>query len=278
MSKSKRHNVVKTLSLYLVLIFVALFSLAPLLWMLSTSLKTDAEILSPSMSWIPNTLKWDNFAQVFERTNFNLNYWNSVFVAIVVTSGQVATSAMAGYAFSRLNWPGRDKVFIAYLATLMIPVTVTMLPNFIILRQLRWLDTYYALTIPAMFTAYGTFLCRQFMMGLPRDLEEAAMIDGCSHVQIFFNVIIPMSTPVLATLSILTFMGTWRNFAWPLVVTYSEDLRVLPIALYSFQGEYKIEYNLLMAASLMMILPSLVLFIFGQKFFVQGIRLGAVKG
>lgn len=275
---NKKMGNLKKILLYLVLTSVAFFSLIPLLWMISTSLKSDTETLSATLEWFPHIFHWENFAEVFERTNFNLNYWNSVFVALIVTSGQVTTSAMAGYAFSRLHWPGRDKVFLAYLATLMIPVTVTMLPNFIILRQLNWLDSYEALTIPAMFTAYGTFLCRQFMMGLPRDLEEAAMIDGCNYFQIFTNVILPMCTPVLVTLSILTFMGTWRNFAWPLVVTYSEDLRVLPLALYSFQGEYKIEYNLLMAASLMMILPTLLLFIFGQRFFVKGIRMGAVKG
>jgi len=268
----------KKIVLYTVLSAVALFSLVPLLWMMSTSLKSDAETLSATVEWLPHIFHWENFTKVFERTNFNLNYWNSVFVALIVTTGQVFTSALAGYAFSRLEWPGRDKIFLAYLGTLMIPVTVTMLPNFIILRQLNWLDSYQALTIPAMFTAYGTFLCRQFMMGLPRDLEEAAIIDGCNFFQIFSYIILPLCTPVLTTLSILTFMGTWRSFAWPLVVTYSEDLRVLPLALFAFQGARKIEYNLLMAASLMMIIPTLLLFIFGQRFFVKGIRLGGVKG
>jgi len=268
----------KKIVLYTVLSAVALFSLVPLLWMMSTSLKSDAETLSATVEWLPHIFHWENFTKVFERTNFNLNYWNSVFVALIVTTGQVFTSALAGYAFSRLEWPGRDKIFLAYLGTLMIPVTVTMLPNFIILRQLNWLDSYQALTIPAMFTAYGTFLCRQFMMGLPRDLEEAAIIDGCNFFQIFSYIILPLCTPVLTTLSILTFMGTWRSFAWPLVVTYSEDLRVMPLALFAFQGARKIEYNLLMAASLMMIIPTLLLFIFGQRFFVKGIRLGGVKG
>ncbi len=271
-------TLLKKIILYTVLSLVALFSLIPLLWMMSTSLKSDAETLSATVEWLPHIFHWENFTEVFKRTNFNLNYWNSVFVALLVTSGQVFTSALAGYAFSRLEWPGRDKVFLAYLGTLMIPVTVTMLPNFIILRQLNWLDSYQALTIPAMFTAYGTFLCRQFMMGLPRDLEEAAIIDGCNFFQIFSHIILPLCTPVLTTLSILTFMGTWRSFAWPLVVTYSEDLRVLPLALFAFQGARKVEYNLLMAASLMMIIPTLLLFIFGQRFFVKGIRMGGVKG
>lgn len=271
-------SVTRKILIYTLLSVVAFFSLIPLLWMMSTSLKSDSETLSATVQWIPHILHWENFSKVFERTNFNLNYWNSVFVALLVTSGQVLTSAFAGYAFSRLEWPGRDKVFLAYLGTLMIPVTVTMLPNFIILRQLNWLDSYQALIVPAMFTAYGTFLCRQFMMGLPRELEEAAIIDGCTHSRVFFLIILPLCTPLLTTLSILTFMGTWRSFAWPLVVTYSEDLRVLPLALYTFQGARKIEYNLLMAASLMMIIPTLLLFIFGQRFFVKGIRMGGVKG
>ena len=274
----ENRSIYKKRILYFILSVVAFFSLVPLLWMFSTSLKADSETLSATIQWIPHILHWENFLKVFERTNFNLNYWNSVFVALLVTSGQVLTSAFAGYAFSRLEWPGRDKVFLAYLGTLMIPVTVTMLPNFIILRQLNWLDSYQALIIPAMFTAYGTFLSRQFMMGLPRELEEAALIDGCNHTQTFFSIILPLCTPLLTTLSILTFMGTWRSFAWPLVVTYSEDLRVLPLALYTFQGARKIEYNLLMAASLMMIIPTLLLYIFGQRFFVKGIRMGGVKG
>lgn len=263
-----------------VLIVVALTMLLPLVWMLSTSLKSQSDALRPGLHLIPERVRWSNYPDLFtmDRTNFNLNYWNSAFTSVVVTVGQVLTSAMAGYAFSRLRWPGRDTVFLAYLATLMIPVTVTMLPNFLILRALDWLDTYKALTLPLMFTAYGTFLCRQFMLGIPRDLEEAAMMDGCGHFRIFVHVIIPLSTPVLTTLAILTFMGVWRNFVWPLIVTFSEDLWVLPRALFGFQSQFNVEYNYLMAASLLMILPLLVIFVLGQRFFIEGIRLGAVKG
>jgi multiple sugar transport system permease protein len=248
--------------------------------MLSTSLKSESEVVTAGLQLIPERIRWSNYQELFtrDRTNFNLNYWNSAFVSIAVTVGQVLTSAMAGYAFSRLRWPGRDAVFLAYLATLMIPVTVTMLPNFVILRTLDWLDSYKALTLPLMFSAYGTFLCRQFMLGIPRDLEEAAMMDGCGHFRIFVHVILPLSVPVLTTLAILTFMGVWRNFVWPLIVTFSEDLWVLPLALWGFQSQFNVEYNYLMAASLLMILPLLVLFVMGQRFFVEGIRLGAVKG
>jgi multiple sugar transport system permease protein len=270
----------QSIVIFNILLAISFTMLLPLFWMLSTSLKSQSEIVTAGLQLIPERVRWSNYQDLFtmDRTNFNLNYWNSAFVSIVVTFGQVLTSAMAGYAFSRLRWPGRDAVFLAYLATLMIPVTVTMLPNFLILRYLNWLDSYKALTLPLMFSAYGTFLCRQFMLGIPRDLEEAAMMDGCGHVRIFLHVILPLSVPVLTTLAILTFMGVWRNFVWPLIVTFSEDLWVLPRALWGFQSQFNVEYNYLMAASLLMILPLLVLFVMGQRFFVEGIRLGAVKG
>jgi len=278
-SKRRAARLVKRCFLYAVVGIVSFSMLLPLLWMLSTSLKTYSETISGQLRWRPEgTVRWDNYGEVFRRVNFGLSYFNSTFVAILVTLGQVATSAMAGYAFSRLRWPGRDKVFLLYLATLMIPVTVTMLPNFLVLKYLDWLDTYKALIIPATFTAYGTFLCRQYMMGLPRDLEEAAMMDGCGYRGVFVNVIVPMSRPALTTLAILSFMGTWRNFVWPFIVTFSEDLKVLPVILYAFQSFMKIEYNLVMAASFMMIVPMIVLFVIGQRFFVEGIKLGAVKG
>ena len=278
-STRRAARIAKRCLLYGILVIVSFSMLVPLFWMLSTSLKTYSETISGELKWLPEErVRWDNYGEVFRRVNFNLSYFNSVYVAILVTFGQVTTSAMAGYAFSRLHWPGRDKLFLLYLATLMIPVTVTMLPNFLVLKYLNWLDTYKALIIPAMFSAYGTFLCRQYMMGLPKDLEEAAMLDGCGYWRIFTNVIVPMSRPALTTLAILTFMGTWRNFVWPFIVTFSEDLKVLPLILYAFQSLVKIEYNLVMAASFMMIVPMIVLFVIGQRFFVEGIKLGAVKG
>jgi len=270
----------RSVIIFNLLVAISFTMLLPLFWMVSTSVKSQFDALRPGLHLIPERVRWSNYRELFtmDRTNFNLNYWNSAFVSVVVTAGQVLTSAMAGYAFSRLRWPGRDTVFLAYLATLMIPVTVTMLPNFLILRALNWLDTYKALTLPLMFSAYGTFLCRQFMLGIPRDLEEAAMMDGCGHFRIFVHVIMPLSTPVLTTLAILTFMGVWRNFVWPLIVTFSEDLWVLPRALFGFQSQFNVEYNYLMAASLLMILPLLAIFVAGQRFFIEGIRLGAVKG
>ena len=223
---------------------------------------------------------WSNYIRVLRDRNikFSLYGWNSLFVAVCVMVGQVLTSAMAGFAFARLEWRGRDAVFLLYLATLMVPGVVTLLPNYVILKSLGWLDSFQALIVPAMFTAFGTFMMRQFMMGLPKGLEEAAEIDGAHLWKTFWSIIMPLSKPALITLSIFSFMGTWQSFTWPLIVTHSEQMRVLPVALRYFDSSHGTNYSLLMTGSVLMMLPMIVLFIFGQRFFVRGIQLGALKG
>jgi multiple sugar transport system permease protein len=223
---------------------------------------------------------WSNYIRVLGDTDikFSLYGWNSLFVAVCVMVGQVVTSAMAGFAFARLEWRGRDAIFLLYLATLMVPGVVTLLPNYVILKSLGWLDSFQALIVPAMFTAFGTFMMRQFMMGLPRGLEEAAEIDGANLWKTFWTIIMPLSKPALITLSIFSFMGTWQSFTWPLIVTHSEHMRVLPVALRYFDSSQGTNYSLLMTGSVLMMLPMIVLFVFGQRFFVRGIQLGALKG
>jgi multiple sugar transport system permease protein len=203
---------------------------------------------------------------------------NSIFAAVCTTLGQVATSAMAGYAFSRLTFPGRDKIFLGYLATMMIPFPVTMIPVFILFRQIGWVDTYEALILPGIFTAYGTFMLRQFFMTLPRDLEDAAKIDGCSYPGIFLRIILPLSKPALATLTTFTFMGSWMNFLWPLVVLNSHEKFTLPVGLAYFQSLHTTDWTLLMAGSMMVLVPILIVFIFNQRYFVEGIKLTGIKG
>jgi len=254
------------------------------------------------------SLRWENFVEVWNRVPFGRYYFNSLFVAICVTFGQVLTSSMAAYAFARLRFPLRDKLFLGYLATLMIPGAVTMIPVFILLRMMpevlnhlfspvnKWwssdlyflgriyvgrpigIDSYFALIVPGLFSAYGTFLLRQFFMTLPVELEEAAKIDGCSLFGIYWRITLPLSAPAIATLSILTFMGNWRSFMWPLVVTHSKELHTLPVGLASFQGLYTTDWTLLMAASLMALLPVIILYVLLQRYFIAGIRLGAIKG
>jgi len=255
--------------------------------------------------------KWENFKHAVESINIGRAYVNSIFVAVLMTVGQVFTSSLAAYAFSRLEFPGRDKLFIAYLATMMIPGAVTIIPLYIVVRFLpdilngfvglfgyetdlfsrdlflfgRYMvgavigaDSYFALIVPGMFSAYGTFMLRQFFMGIPKDLEDAARIDGCSAIGTYRHVIIPLSKPALATLSVFTFMGAWRMFMWPLIVLNSPDLFTIPVMLRRFQGEYTTEYNLLMAGALIALVPVVIVFLSAQRYFRAGIRLGAVKG
>jgi len=298
---------------HLPLLILAALALAPLAFMLTTALSEPGRTLRAEVSLlpmlIPRTWHWSNFVEVWEKAPFFRYYVNSLMISLTITSGQVLTSAMAAYAFARLTWPGRDRLFFAYLATLMIPGAVTMIPNFILMKSLpevlekllpfvdwlslrhftpnpsspmvgRWvgLDSYFALILPGMFSAYGTFLLRQFLLSQPQELEEAAEIDGCGHARIFFHITLPLAAPGLATLAIFTFMGSWGSFLWPLVTVNHDELRTLPLGLQAFQGQYGTEWHLLMAAALLMLLPMLVVFVAGQRFFLRGLMLGGVKG
>jgi len=226
----------------------------------------------------PTVGPFDNFRKALSMVPFARFFLNSLFVALVVTLGQVSTSACAGYAFARLRFPGRDKIFLGYLATMMVPWTVVMIPTFVMLKAFGWIDTYWALTLPAMFSAYGTFMLRQFFLGIPREYEEAAKIDGCSYFGIFVHVILPLSKPALATLALFTFIGSWNNLITPLVFIISEEKMTLPLGLTRFQGLRDTDWGALMAGSLMMLIPMLILFAIGQRFFTRGIRLTAGKG
>jgi multiple sugar transport system permease protein len=206
-------------------------------------------------------------------------YFNSIFVAACVTIGQVVTSAMAAYAFSRLKFPGRDKLFMGYLATMMIPYAVLLVPLYVLMNWLKWIDTYKSLIVPAIFSAYGTFMLRQFFMSIPVDLEDAAKIDGCNYFRIFLHIILPLSKPALATLTVFTFMGSWMNFMWPLVVTNSVPMKTLPVGLAYFQETgFGTQYHLLMAGAVMATIPLIIVFVFTQRFFVEGIKMTGLKG
>ena len=279
--KLQREIIGKTFS-YIILLIGAVAMVGPFLWMVTTSLKEPSQVFSFQKNWweewIPTTFVWQNYLKPWDAVPFARFYMNSIFIAVCVTAAQVGTSSMAAYAFARLNFPGRDKIFFGYLATMMVPGAVTMIPVFILLRYLGWVDSYKALILPAAFTAYGTFMLRQFFLTLPKDLEDAAKIDGCSYVGIFWRIILPLSKPALATLTTFTFMGTWMNFMWPLIVLNTHEKFTLPVGLAYFQSLHHTDWTLLMAASVMMILPILLVFIFNQRFFVEGIKLTGIKG
>ncbi|MFA5168779.1 MAG: carbohydrate ABC transporter permease [Candidatus Omnitrophota bacterium] len=268
--------------LFMALAVGAVSMAAPFLWMVSTSLAEAGQVFAENrpwwQEWLPASFVWKNYVNVWSVVPFAQFYLNSIFVSLCITFGQVATSAMAAYAFARLNFPGRDRIFFGYLATMMIPGAVTMIPVFILLRHFGWIDTYKALILPGIFTAYGTFMLRQFFLTLPKDLEDAAKIDGCSYIRIFWHIILPLSKPALATLTTFTFMGSWMNLMWPLIVVNTHTKYTLPVGLAYFQGVHGTDWTLLMAASMMMILPILVIFLFNQRFFVEGIKLTGIKG
>lgn len=254
----------------------ALSTIAPLLWMLFTSFKPLQEIEGGSI--LPRVWRHDNYGEVFKQVPFARYYMNSVFIAAWVTFLTCLTSAMGAYAFARLEWRGRDALFRLYLATMMIPGVVTMIPNYTLMVKLHMLDSYTGLILPSAFGAFGTFLLRQFMLTIPKALDEAATIDGAGHWSVFVDVVLPLSRPGLIALAIFTFLGNYGSFYWPLILVKSESLRTLPIGIMYFDSIYGQQTNLLMAASLMSLLPPIILFLIGQKYLVKGIAFGAVKG
>jgi multiple sugar transport system permease protein len=263
---------------YFFLILFGATMLVPLMWMLKTSFQPDTADVMDTSKLLPDEFRIGNYSTVVTEMNFGQAIGNSVLVTLLTTLGLVTTSSLAAFAFARLRFFGRDQIFFGYLATLMIPSSVTMIPVFILLRELGWVDTYYALIIPPMFSAYGVFMLRQFFLSIPRELEEAAIIDGCSAFGIYWRVILPLAKPALAALTILTFMGSWRSFMWPVIVTHSREMATLPVALTQFTEMFSVKWNLLMAGSVIMVLPMILVFVIGQRFFIEGIQLGAVKG
>lgn len=250
----------------------------PFVWQVLMSLSTVADVDLLAQTGWPPVVKPENYPQVFEKVAFGRYFFNSVFVAGWVTLLQVITCSMAAYAFSRISWPGRERVFMLYLGTLMIPGVVLMVPNFAVILKLGMFNDYLGLIIPGAFSAYGTFLLRQFMLTIPSSLDEAAAIDGATHWGIFTRVILPLARPGLIVLAIFCFLGNYNSFFWPLILTKSDNLRTLPIGLLTFDSTYGRETPLIMAASLMAMIPPVLIFLVLNKYLVKGIQIGAVKG
>ena len=273
-----RRKFISTGILHVVLTVFSLSLAMPFVWMVLTGFKTLDEV--GLASWIPNQFIWSNYSDVFatEGIQFGRWYWNSIYVAAFVTLLTVFTSSLAAFSFARLKWPGRDKAFLLYLGTMMLPWLVMMVPNYQLMIKLGLVDSYAGLIIPASFSAFGTFLLRQFMLGIPSSLDEAAEIDGASKWQLFWDVILPLARPGLITLSIFTFIGNYHSFFWPLVMMKSVHRYTLPVGLLFFDSTQGQQTNLLMAAITMSVVPMIALFIVLQKQLVEGIQLGAVKG
>ncbi|MDX1993595.1 MAG: carbohydrate ABC transporter permease [bacterium] len=252
----------------------------PFLWMLSTSLKPQQYILQATPQLIPRPLSVESYTQLVERIDLFRMAFNSAFVAVASTIGQIIIAAMAGYAFSRMQWRGRNTVFVLYLATLMIPAVVLVIPQFILVRWLDWTNQYTGLIIPGLFSAFGVFLLRQAFLALPKDFEEAATVDGANPFVIFWRVMLPLVQPSIATLAVFSFMGSWNAYLWPLFVARREEVMTLPVALATLQAGPRAltEWNMVMAGSVVAVLPILLVYLVAQRWFVSGVISSGIKG
>ena len=278
-SKKRRTNTLKLLA-YLVLGLGAITTFLPFYWMVNTSLKSMAEILRFPPTLIPETFHFENYTVAFRLIPFATFFKNSAIVAITVALGQLFTCSLAGYAFARLRFPGKNIIFIMYLSTMMVPFAVIMIPMYILMQKFGWLDSLAALIVPSLVSVFGTFLMRQFFSTIPKELEDAARIDGCSYFRLYWTILLPLATPALATLGILTFMTHWNDFMWPLIVISQIAHKTLPLGLMMFveQQAIKTPWHLFNAAGVFSIVPILIVFMLGQKYYVRGIITTGLKG
>jgi ABC-type glycerol-3-phosphate transport system permease component len=251
----------------------------PFLWMLGTAVKPDNDIFLYPPRWLPSVWQWTNFSIAWRKAPFARFYFNSVVVTAAITLIQLTTAAMAAYAFARLEFPGKSVLFVSYLLVMMIPSQVTLIPNFITLKTLGMLNTYWALILPFVATGFGTFLIRQYFLSIPQELFDAAVVDGAGHLRILWTICVPIAAPAFATFGLLTTMWHWNDFFWPLIVTSSPQMRTLPLGLVVFtNSEQGTSWNFLMAAGIFTALPIVLLFLVAQRQFVQGIARVGIKG
>ncbi len=270
-------RVVRGTAIYAVLVGIAWSALLPILWAVSGSLKRDGEIADAAL--LPQRPQWSNYGKVFELLPMGRMLLNTTIYALCVTAGQVFFCSLAGYAFARLRFRGRDMLFLAYLATLMVPLTVTVIPQFLLMRAFGWVDTPWAMIVPGLFgSAFGTYLMRQFFRTLPEELEEAAILDGCSTWQVYCRVLLPHTRPALMVLAVLTWITVWNDFLWPLVMIQREDVATATLGLVRLQGQYHTQWPILMAAAIVILLPLLLIYAIAQRAFIRGIAMSGLGG
>ncbi len=260
------------------LIIVAFIVLFPFLWMLDTALKPNAQVFLFPPALLPNPIQWQNFSAVWTYLPFGRFIVNSLLVAGIGTLLVLITSSLAAYAFARLHFAGREGIFIAYLGTLIVPQAVLVIPEFLLIKYLGWTNSYQALILPVAFTAFGTFLLRQFFKTIPIELEESALIDGASRLRILWDIILPLSKSALGVLGLFTFIGFWNNFLWPLIVVNTTDMATIPLGLQMFQGQHGTEWSYMMAGATISVIPGVILVILLQRYLVEGISLTGLGG
>ncbi|MCL4250094.1 MAG: carbohydrate ABC transporter permease [Anaerolineae bacterium] len=280
----KAQNTIQTIAWYITLIIIVVLMLAPILWMISTSLKPELDILSNEIHWIPERFTLENYQKVLDAHPILRWTWNSLFVAGVATLLTVTLDALAGYAFARMDFRGRDILFAIIVSMLFVPLQITVVPLFLAFAKMEITDTYLALILPIGANVTGVFLMRQFFLGIPSDLEDAARVDGASALRIWWSVVLPLARPALTTVAILTFLSTWNSFFWPLIATRSDAVRTLPVGIAQFLSvrpgltQNVQAYGMSMAGAALAALPPIILFIILQRNFIKGISMTGLKG
>jgi multiple sugar transport system permease protein len=264
--------------LYGFLIISGLITLAPFIWMVSASFMHDGHASVYPPRFIPDEFTFEQYTALFSRLNIMRNFINSLFISITVTGISLIFNSMAGYAFAKYRFKGKNKLFNLLLSSMIIPAQVTMLPLFLMLKEFGFINTYMALIIPGLANIFGIFLIRQYALSIPDSLIESARLDGASDFQIYWKIILPLAVPILVTLAIFTFMGTWNDFLWPLIALNDSSMYTLPVALANLMGEHTKDPELMMAGSVLTILPVIIVFLVLQKYYIKGIMMGSVKG
>lgn len=271
-------SVIYTILKYFVVLLLTISMLVPFIWMLSASFKTNLEIFTFPIKWIPEVFHFENYINVWERSNYPVLFFNTVKLTVIITVLQLVTSTMAAYAFSKIKFPERDKLFLLYLATLMVPYQVVMIPQFSIIREMGLVNSHWSLILIQAFSAMGVFLIKQFFDGIPDELIEAARIDGLGDWGIYSRIMLPLAKSAMITLAILTITSTWNDFLAPLIYLSNPDLYTIQLGLRNLTSQYTTEYGQIMAASVISVIPIFVIYCFFQKFFQEGLVSGAVKG
>lgn len=268
----------KQLILELVVLLFVLIINIPFFWMISSSLKPTAEVLAYPPKLFPSKLNFDGYKYIWTLVPFARYFLNTIFVSVAIAISKIFLASLAAYAFAKIAFKGKNIIFYIFLGTMMIPMEVIIIPNYISLNLIGWLDTYWALIIPFVVGAFSIFLLRQFFMQIPKDLDDAAVLDGCSRLRYLFTIVYPLSKPALLTVGLYAFLSSWNSFLWPLIVTNSDKMRVIQIALKALQDSWMIDWTSLTAASTIATVPIILIFFFVQKQFLEGIAITGLKG
>ena len=264
--------------LYIVLTVLGFLMLIPFVWMVATSLKGPQEILSATPTFWPKAWRWENYTEAFQQVPFGRFYWNTIVVTVARTVGQLLFASLAAFAFARLRFPGRGVLFVLVLAVMMMPGQVTLVPNYVLLKYLGWLDSYEGLIIPSLFSAFGVFLLRQFYMTIPQELFDSATLDGCNPLRAWWHVGLPLSRTALVAFGVLVTLWSWNDFLWPLIITNRTEMQMLSVGIAYFQGQFVSNFAVMMAAATVATLPMVLVFLLAQRQLLEGITLSGLKG